>query len=191
MTDLRFADVFAGCGGLSLGFVSHGFTSVMAVESNEDAAETYALNIDPRVEIRAIFVTSNSLLVRVGRVAFAPETPGTWWPVAILDDDLGTMLWLKAPTATPDFPQRQLIADAYAAMEPRTTLWGQYLDEIDRLSKSGDISADEFFLLRYAVESKHILMDVTRGDPARLSPNAVRDVLALSEKRYSVLCKTP
>jgi DNA (cytosine-5)-methyltransferase 1 len=47
--DLGFIDLFAGCGGLALGFVHEGFSPVGAVELDTDAAATYALNIDEQI----------------------------------------------------------------------------------------------------------------------------------------------
>jgi len=44
-----FVDLFAGCGGLAHGFVREGFTPVGAVEIDEDACETYRLNIDKAI----------------------------------------------------------------------------------------------------------------------------------------------
>lgn len=41
---LTFIDLFSGAGGLALGFIQSGFTSVWAVEIDGDAAATYALN---------------------------------------------------------------------------------------------------------------------------------------------------
>ena len=49
-----FVDLFAGCGGLALGFVMEGFEAVGAVEIDPDAAETYALNIDDRIHVADI-----------------------------------------------------------------------------------------------------------------------------------------
>lgn len=49
--DLTFVDLFAGCGGLALGFVREGFEAVGAVEIDPDAAETYALNIDDNIHV--------------------------------------------------------------------------------------------------------------------------------------------
>ena len=37
-------DLFAGCGGLTAGFVRHGYTPVLAVEHNLHAAATFAPN---------------------------------------------------------------------------------------------------------------------------------------------------
>lgn len=43
--DLLYADLFCGCGGMSLGFERAGFRSVGGIDSNEDATATYARNI--------------------------------------------------------------------------------------------------------------------------------------------------
>jgi len=45
-----FIDLFAGCGGLALGFVQEGFRPVAAVEWDADAAETYRTNVDRHIE---------------------------------------------------------------------------------------------------------------------------------------------
>jgi DNA (cytosine-5)-methyltransferase 1 len=51
---LRFVDLFAGCGGLALGFLQQGFEPVAAVEWDASAAETYRQNIDERVAVSDI-----------------------------------------------------------------------------------------------------------------------------------------
>src|SRR5689334_5989895 len=50
MRKLRVIDLFAGCGGLSAGFAASGsFTPVAAVESDIQAAATYAHNFGSHV----------------------------------------------------------------------------------------------------------------------------------------------
>ena len=48
---VTFVDLFAGCGGLALGFMREGFEPVGAVEIDPDAAETYVLNIDGDIHV--------------------------------------------------------------------------------------------------------------------------------------------
>lgn len=50
MSQFRLVDLFAGCGGMTRGFVDSGqYEPVMAVEWDRDAAETYALNFGDHV----------------------------------------------------------------------------------------------------------------------------------------------
>lgn len=42
---MKIIDLFAGCGGLSLGFFNSGFQSVLAVEKDAWASETYSFNL--------------------------------------------------------------------------------------------------------------------------------------------------
>lgn len=44
MSDKQIIDLFAGCGGMSLGFEMAGFNPVLAIEKDEWAAETYQFN---------------------------------------------------------------------------------------------------------------------------------------------------
>jgi DNA (cytosine-5)-methyltransferase 1 len=56
-------DLFAGCGGLSLGLEAAGFEPILFSEINKDAADTYALNRRDRVQsVPDVRNLSNSLL---------------------------------------------------------------------------------------------------------------------------------
>lgn len=46
-----YIDLFAGCGGLALGFVQEGFRSVASVEWDRDAADTYVANLKSDVTV--------------------------------------------------------------------------------------------------------------------------------------------
>ncbi|MEQ1768475.1 MAG: DNA cytosine methyltransferase [Devosia sp.] len=73
MTDYRFADLFAGCGGLSTGLIWAGLRGVFAVEKDAMAFETFRTN----------------LVEHSARAAFPPFEWPSWLPVAPLGiDDL-------------------------------------------------------------------------------------------------------
>lgn len=69
-----FVELFAGCGGLALGFKQAGFEPVDAVEWDADAAETYRLNIDKR--IRVTDIASATGLPKVPVLAGGPPCQG-------------------------------------------------------------------------------------------------------------------
>jgi hypothetical protein len=130
---------------------------------------------------RGVFVTNNTALIRAARTFFGDDEPEGSWPLAILDDDLGTLSWLKNPLGAPDFPRSQIIADAYAALEPRPALWRRYVSEIERLHTNDTLNQSQFFVLRYSLEAKRVLMNLTGGEGADISPDVVHEVLERSE----------
>lgn len=125
---------------------------------------------------RALFITTNPGVVHAARSYF-PRREQHSWPAALLDHDVVTLLWLKRPTLAPDLPQKQVIADCYAALEPGTAVWSRYLEEVDRLDKRGEVAEDQFFFLRYSFEAKRALMDLTSGNPDGVSAQIVHQVI--------------
>jgi len=134
-------------------------------------------------ECHAILVTDNPGLVVVAARFFGEYR--NRWPLAIADHDLAALVWLKKPVAAPDLPKSQIMADAFAALEPGPQLWHQYQSEIDRRASRGDLRGDELVLLQYGSEARSVLMDETHGDPQRFKPvlidkiqQRIRDVAA-------------
>lgn len=131
---------------------------------------------------RALFVTTNSHLAQATRRFFQAEAPEGSVALCITDYSLGNLLWLKNPTQAPDLPQKLLLADAYAAMQPPDTLWKTYLAEIARLQEQGKITADEYFTLRHTLTAKRTLMDLTAGNAAAFSEGTVAEVLRVAKE---------
>jgi hypothetical protein len=117
-------------------------------------------------ECGALFVTTNSGLCQTNVAFFLGEnyvTNGSV-PITITDHALTTILWLKNPMAAPDLPQKCIIAECYAAMEPGERLWRKYLDKIKQLRDCEYISTDQYYLLRYTQEARTELSEITMGD---------------------------
>jgi len=134
-------------------------------------------------ESHALFVTMNSVLAQATRRFFQDEfSPGVV-ALCMTDYALGNLLWLKNPTITPDLPKKQLLAHAYAAMQPPEPLWKRYLIEAARLQEGGKISSEDYYLLRYSLASKKILMEVTHGDESAFVEGTVQEVLDIAKER--------
>ncbi len=130
----------------------------------------------------ALFVTANVDLARESRAFFQADAPEGSVALCITDYSLGNLLWLKNPTQAPDLPQKLLLADAYAAMQPPDALWKAYLAEIARLEEQGRITRDEYFTLRHSLTAKRTLMDLTAGDAAAFTEGTVAEVLRVAKE---------
>ena len=117
---------------------------------------------------RAVFITTNAAVVEVSRRVMHAGDPLAA-PVAMLDHEFATLLWLKSPTKAPDLPRKQVIADCHAALNPSDTVWTAYLDEIDRLSEKDAIDAEDYFLARNSIETRRALMNRTRGGVTKVT----------------------
>lgn len=128
---------------------------------------------------RAIFITMNSNLVEASERFFAAEYRHARGaiPRCMMQQSFGTLVWLKKPLSAPELPRKRIIADCYAALNPSDSLWKGYLGEIDRLQTRGNISEQDFNLLRYSIAARTALMDLTFGDPETFTEETVEEVL--------------
>lgn len=128
-------------------------------------------------ECHALFVTTNALVVRVSGKFFNSYQSADSAPVCISDHHLTTILWLKKPMAVPDLPFKQIIADSYAAVEPSEEMWRKFLVELAKLQERGDITAEEYFLFRSAIEARSLLMEATLGNPEVFVEGTVPEIV--------------
>ncbi|WP_247040737.1 hypothetical protein [Arthrobacter rhizosphaerae] len=136
---------------------------------------------------RALLVTTNGGLARVGR-SFFVHAGDHEWPPALTDHHLATLVWLKKPQAAPSLPRRQILADCFAALEPGGRVWDRYLEEIDRLGSRGKASENDLMLLRYSTEAQRSLMDRTMGNADQVTAETVADIL--QKVKSSILAST-
>jgi hypothetical protein len=136
-------------------------------------------------ESKAIFLTTNTNLVKASRRFFSAQYDGHSWPHAITDTVLATLVWLKRPLQAPDLPRKQIMADCYAALRPPPNLWNQWLNEIEQESKKGTFTDAQLDIMRFSPEAQRALMDKTFGDPSALSANTLNEVLAVAEAQIT------
>jgi hypothetical protein len=126
---------------------------------------------------RSVFVTTNGALVRAVRVFFGSELGRRDTPYSYLDYEITTLCWLKAPLQAPELPQKQILADCYAAMQPGDELWTAYLAEVERLHEAGGVTQEDYDTLRFSIDARRALMDSTLGRSQAFSAGTVADVL--------------
>jgi hypothetical protein len=136
-------------------------------------------------ECDAVFVTTNTVLVRASKAFFREEygDEAIAVPHCITEHMLTTLAWLKKPQKAPDLARKVLIANCYAALQPSDNLWKMYTAEIARRQARGDISDDEFHILRFSNEAREVLMDLTLGDPDAFAEGTPQEVLARAKDR--------
>ena len=133
-------------------------------------------------ECQALFVTSNLNLAYTRVYPDFNFQVGTA-PLVVTDYELTNLVWLKDPTLSPNLPRRRLIADSYASIQPSDTLWAKYLGTIEHLEKNGNISSDQYFVLRHSIQAKSELMEKTRGDERIFTEGTVEEILRSVEDR--------
>ena len=84
---------------------------------------------------------------------------------------------MKNPTIVAEFSKNRLIASSYAALNPSPDLWRKYYEEIERLKQRGDITVEDYQLLRFSTVARNALVDSTLGSPDAFTEGTVPDIL--------------
>ena len=141
----------------------------------------YALRkgVHPRrlEEAVAVFVTNNTNLAKAANKYAREHESLSEVEGVVTDFSLANVAWLKAPLGAPDLPKRELIATAYAALAPDSDLWGQYLEEIEKLEAQGEITVQDHELLRHTLLARDELMNLTLGAEEALTKETITEIL--------------
>lgn len=131
----------------------------------------------PNIEkCKAVFVTSNPLLVSGTKQLLINHSEDVGFPLAITGNDLCVMAWLKDFERSNNLPKMQLLENVLAALTPSKELMDAYFDNVDYLEKQGDLSGDEAALLRMDQFAKKELMELTKGEKGNLSTAVVQTI---------------
>ncbi len=127
---------------------------------------------------KAILVTTNSAFAKAA-FRYGQENYKETKSVSsvITDFSLGNMAWLKAPMDAPSLPAKSLLAYSYASMSPPKALLSKLLEEIEKLAKSGDITAHDHQLFRSNPMVNDELVSMTMGSDASLSKETVVEMI--------------
>jgi len=127
---------------------------------------------------KAVLVTSNTAF---GKAAFQyglKHNQSQEISTVITDFSLANLAWLKAPMGAPSIPMREVLAFSYAALQPSQKIWDKYLIELEKLEKTGKITARDLQLLRSTQLAQEELMNLTLGEEDSLSDQTISEVLS-------------
>lgn len=131
----------------------------------------------PNIEkCKAVFVTSNPLLVSGTKQLLINHSEDVGFPLAITGNDLCVMAWLKDFERSNNLPKMRLLENVLAALTPSKELMDAYFDNVDYLEKQGDLSGDEAALLHMDQFAKKELMELTKGEKGNLSTAVVQTI---------------
>lgn len=126
---------------------------------------------------RAILVTSNTAFAKAawqyGREKQASRDVSS----VISDFSLANIAWLKTSMEASSLPVAEVMAYAYAAVQPSSTLMDKFLREIDRLHAGRKVNQRDHQLLRSSMLAYDSLMDFTLGDESAMTEESILQTL--------------
>jgi hypothetical protein len=138
---------------------------------------------------KAIFVTTNISLARASSVFFREIEGAGSIPVCMPVEMMTRLAWVKKPMAAPELPKYMVIAASYAALNPPAQLWRKYLEELGRRRQSGELTDQEYHVLRSSLEARRALMDETYGEEQAFSAGTLDEVLAHAKEAIQAEAK--
>jgi hypothetical protein len=125
----------------------------------------------------AAFITSNSGFAKAAFNYGKAHANHSQISSVITDFSLANIAWLKSPMGAANIPTTELLAFAYAAKQPTTEWLNKYLDEIEVLERSGNISTRDHQLLRSSSAAQECMMDLTLGEDQALTSETINETL--------------
>lgn len=124
-------------------------------------------------ECKAVFVTTNFLLVSATKQYLKDVKCNVGFPLVITGEDLCVLAWLKDFEQNNKLPQMRLLENVLAAITPTRDLMETYFSHLDNLEQQGVIEEDEAALLRVDTFARNELMELTYGEKDYLSSTVI------------------
>lgn len=127
---------------------------------------------------RAVLVTSNAAFAAAAWEYGQRYEASRAVSSVITNFSLANTSWLKSPMKALSIPRTQMLAFAFAAMEPTEDWLSKFMAEIDRLQEKGTISERDHQLLRSSPLVHDDLMYLTLGEDTALNSETITETLS-------------
>lgn len=124
-----------------------------------------------------VFVTTNQTFAKAAFHAGRNHNSTREISSVITAYSLANIAWLKSPLEAPTLPLSETMALCYAALEPSPDLFKKYVQEMEKLRDSGQISTRDHEILRLSPLARDELMELTLGDEHALTVSSIKSIL--------------
>lgn len=124
---------------------------------------------------RAIFVTNNFDLASSINSYYKRNVSKRAFPLVITSAELSAILWVKNGTST-DLPEKQLLNNAYAALQPMPELLNKLSEVLEQMKLEGRVTSEEATALRTSHYVHRELWKETFGDEKLTNENTIMKI---------------
>lgn len=134
---------------------------------------------------KAVFVTNNYDLAKAFNRYYRSNVSNKAFSPVITASELSAIAWIKGGSIG-DIPEKQLLVNAYMALQPIPELLERFSNVLDQMQTEGKISADAALAMRTSHYVRRELWQTTFGDETATSESTI---LSIKEKYdQQVLC---
>ncbi len=133
----------------------------------------------------SLFVTRNTGLAKFANGFFSKNNYSSPIPVVVSEQWMTIMFWLKNPDITSKLATDQVVATAYSLLYTDDKFWDSFLGRLDSIKKRGDISEEDFVLVRWDSDLLRMVQDVSVEVGEDFSEEDVFDIVDGIKQKYT------
>lgn len=134
----------------------------------------------------SVFVTRNTGLAKYANGFFSKHNYSSPIPIVVSEQWMTIMFWLKNPDITSKLATDQVIATAYSLLYTDDKFWEAFLDRFDSIKKRGDISEEDFILVRWDSDLLRMVHDTSVEVGEDFSEEDVFDIVDGIKKKHII-----
>lgn len=132
-----------------------------------------------------VFITTNAALIREVNAFMSLDISDKSVQLVNSDVWLTNLCWMISPNVFPELPHQYLIANCYSAMNSDDRFWDSFLSRLRRLKSENIISGEDYKLVRYEVDLKVCIKEMSIKVGTEFSDEAALN--AVKETKNKVL----
>ncbi|MCD4485583.1 hypothetical protein LQR31_13985 [Chromobacterium vaccinii] len=134
----------------------------------------------------SVFVTGNMGLAKHANGFFDRANYCSDIPVVVSEQWLTIIFWLKNPNISNKLPTNQVIATAYSLLYTDDKFWDAFLERLESITKRGDISEEDFILVRWDSDLLSVVHDVSVDVGEDFSEEDIFDIVEGIKRKYTL-----